>query len=82
MISALRDVSPNSLRPRIANAITSAEKLRDMSRLIGNNVNMMKVAITKGPPLGPGLAGLGGSAWGWAGLAGLATEIAIRCFTQ
>ena len=45
---ALRDVSPNSFNPRIVNAMTRAEKLRDISKLIGKSVNMMKVTITNG----------------------------------
>jgi hypothetical protein len=41
MISALRDVSPNSFNPRITNAMTKAEKLRDINKLMGKSVNMM-----------------------------------------
>jgi len=43
MMSALREGSPNSFNPRIANATTSAGKLRDISKLIGKSVNIIKV---------------------------------------
>src|ERR1051325_9153304 len=48
-MSALREVSPNSLRPRMAKAQASMLKLRETISAIGNAVNMMRVTRTNVP---------------------------------
>src|SRR5437763_13101742 len=48
MMSALRDGSPNSFRPRITNAIINMGKVREIRRVIGKSVNMMNVINTNG----------------------------------